>query len=1373
MNYGKLVLAAIAVAACNLSYATAVSLKSSVMGGGTYAWGDDIWNPSAPTSADDVTLGINVNKTVNLLAGGDDYEFNTLTVSGPLLVMTNATLRSAGAISIKTGSASAGYGPDRLNCATFSNVTFATGVTGDGGALSMVPSSSSGITNHARFANCTFCYTNATIVAGGWYAGKSPCIALFEGCDIVFSALRAYRGGDMTFRNCTMNKKTSTSDYVGGADASLTSRMVFDGCTTTGGLKFSMYPDSSVSELLVSGGTHVWESVAAGQNGIVSTFVVTNGARMTVTGGNGMRFGSKPSSGAGGLATVELDSGSIELTHENGTFILGNSLGSRASMVVRSGMSLSGASFSAGSSGFCDVTLEGATLSFGEFKLGQYDAVNTDTASTVRQKGGTVRASQFIGLSYNSQNASAVHATRYEATDGAVIETASIFGGKKTSDGTLCDLASFYADGATLRVIDRGTLTPDYLMYGIGSATVGQRGLVVDTAGHAATILQPVADATGVHGRIVKTGTGTLTVKAPSWTVSETVAAGGTLKSVADSGTEVSWNTGVVVTNGATLSLFGDCTRLTVESLTVSNATIYVDPGDVIAVSGAMALSNITINYYPIPSSGSTNTILVCDGELSAENVRALNQAIQKIQVSSLAHRRVIIERDSLTGKTSVRIATTAKANPLSATTTWKGDTAAAWNDADNGWTDGVPDERTEAVFPAGGTASRSVTAPAGAPVGAMRFSDGYVLCGGSLEMLVPWGAARIVTEGGDTEVSAPISLYDTLIVTNAAGTSLTLSGGLSDGGLEKTGKGKLVLAGDNVFWRDVSLLGGITEIANVGALHADDGFDVAIRLGANTLRFDNPLGEKTVVGAGLAISTEGAKQLAVVDAVTDAEIGPVMCTKGGFIKSGAGELVVNVADDVDLQPNMVSKNWYASTIYEPDPDGTGPDNSLAPVASESYATGVTVMEGTLVFRKSGGAGTPVVSARGDATSVGVHTTNTAIRPKLVFDGVVYDAGNMRLFANGFNRGNDYKSATEKWAIPPETLKGEFCMLNGASLLCGYFYQNTYGYMADMRPLVSMTNATISASSEMWFADARSAKTSVSLQAVSAYRVKDSTLAAGKFCQNGGVDGDFVNSFVGQVGEGGYGSFKFDRAAFGVLLFRDGSVFRVDAFDYSGFDTKYSLTFAFDDAEWRYGTTNYTFAGVSGAMADYLRFEMRGKGVKLCPPADTTFTAAFPFTGDGGVQAAGEGTVKFAAGTALFGGGLAVLSGTLDMSEAGTTLADRTISGAGTLKGASLSAPTIAVPFDVESGSAGPVPTLDGCSIAGRIKIDIGHSRENPIPDGTFGPITVARFSGAVPAQSSWRLVGTGRTGMHGVFEVVGSEVRMTVENTGLYIIYR
>ena len=150
----------------------------------------------------------------------------------------------------------------------------------------------------------------------------------------------------------------------------------------------------------------------------------------------------------------------------------------------------------------------------------------------------------------------------------------------------------------------------------------------------------------------------------------------------------------------------------------------------------------------------------------------------------------------------------------------------------------------------------------------------------------------------------------------------------------------------------------------------------------------------------------------------------------------------------------------------------------------------------------------------------------------------------------------------------------------------------------------------------------------------------------------------------------------------------------------------------------------------------------------------------------GGLVKRGEGTVVLNAVNKAYTGVTRVEAGTLDMN--GSTWSSAKIGGGdGAFANGMLYNPTIVLDVvdDGESWTAESVPVLNASMLSGRVHVDLGRTSENPLSLPRRS-LVVARYVGAAPAVSGWRLDGTGIEHTVGEFVVDDEAKTVTVNAT-------
>ena len=1208
-------------------------------------------------------------------------------------------------------------------------------------------------------------------VGGNVYFGSSGGYGqgfLHVDCsDTKFTAksLNFYVGAKAHFRRCdfTLDPSTSFQLHHGTKYSMPAPTVVFEDCTITnayadklGYSAITRFDDRG--RMTISGGTAHFTKlqVGGGVPGYDSEVTVTNGADVVVAGNIDLgvkatgvvevvgaklrgtttaRIGSNMSSGdltglgrlrvgRGGAFDVGLNDVYIGYGERGIIEVDGGTVTAR-NILVGYGASTAWGSYAAGS----QLIVRGGT-------------VNNAPDGIVDGWGGTKIAS------WPSSVASLV-------LEDCTYETLAIYGGDGTSTLTV--------DGATIRQTRNFDNRP--LISALTKAEVGAKGLVIDIPADVtkAFLTQKVEDKAGESGKVVKTGAGPLRFVPTAWTVSETVVAGGTLTVTNSS---IVLDTSLVVTNGATLSMRnGLAGTLTVNSLLVDGGVLDLDPGDKIVVLGQADIADISLNFSAAPSGDIS--IIEC-ASASARTDRALVRAL----ASGVTYGEGEYGKFSLVetaGGFSVKFSIKTSVVPLSgdALTTWQGATQNGWESAGS-WTAGVPEVGKKAVFPSD-AAVKAVSVPDGAEATALSFGGDFTVGGEPLTLDGDRGAVEIEATAGTTVVSAPIRLREVASVPVASGARLSAAGGLDDGGFAKTGKGRFDVGASNDLALPVTIDGGVVSAAGGGAFGSS-----AVTLVSDTLEIDAGANVETVFTKPFTVNATSQYASVILKTETPVTMPVYTHVQGAFLKRGPAPLTMLCRDgDKVMNIKACDRHDIVQAWVEFPENGESPVN---PTGNSAMFTAFTIVDGEVVFRPAPGETLPTVNAQSDGTYVGIRNTNGTVRARMTIDGVHYECASRGFLLGGYNIGNDSVGGGTI-DLGEELLKSELCITNGGLLTAGKFTMASFGNHAGMTPTLAMTNGTIASSGAFVFSFNNMTPTALASGACSVIRAKDSTItAASGFSTMLNTDGDFDNTTIGTA-NGTPGSLALKFGASGRMLFRNGSTFGIGAIDFTDFRKTYPLegetmTLAFDDAEWRYGTgADYVFdPSIPNDASDAFKVEMVGAGVRLCPASGTTFTSLFPFTGAGGIVVDGEGTVAFGAGTVQFAGVAEVKSGTLDLSAAGT-VPSLSVKGPGTLYGASVDSLTIAPDVDDEWGVMS-VPTLEGCTL-GRVVVDCGHAGGTPLPVPLGEPVVVARFTGAAPGVSGWRLKGTGASRVRGVFSVSGDSVVMTVEPTGAILIVK
>lgn len=943
---------------------------------------------------------------------------------------------------------------------------------------------------------------------------------------------------------------------------------------------------------------------------------------------------------------------------------------------------------------------------------------------------------------------------------GGELSAKAVYGGsgRRAAQPAKNGWAHFVGDGGVYRIPELESYRPSTwpsgwpntqpIFYNLDALEATANGLIVDTNGRDPFMYQGVSDYPGVRGRFVKRGTGTLKVNALTpWTVSETVVEAGTFLVLTNrASTAVAFETALVLRPGTVLSTEGETESLTLDALAVTNATLLLDPGDVITVKGPLSLDALHVEFTTAPALGEGLDFLVCETPLSAENVRSLRAAVLAHAIADGTYAD-LAAREGEDGRFTVRL--TVKESPaVSGETAWQGP-GVSWNETAN-WSAGLPSASDVAVFDSA-AAPTSVSLDADAETGALLFGAGaFTLAGDGVLSFAAPGNSRLSVTGGAQTVAVDLAAFVPLPVEVGADASLTLTGRTSGRGIVKRGSGRLDLEGP--VDGSVESAGGRLVSGPAGLAAADE-----VRLGDGTLEV--PEGASVGDVSFRLVSTNKTSAV-VLDNAADVTATGFFAESGAFVKRGKGRFTIDAATGACSglaagQGGHDDGNMIANASIFPFPDdGTPP--------AFGYG-GFSVAGGELVVR---GDGQTKVHCRG-AIHIGLRTsTHCGAQPSLTLDGIDFDSQTGGLYWHTVV--GLHTADTGNFTTNPVLRVINGSVFRTCGLYMGYAYSNDKK-RTGAELAVAVTNSTVESSGLIGLSQLRGSA------GVARLLVSNATLKATYFDFSGNTDSRLTAATLTGV-SGGYGKISGDCYGAGSVLFDGGTLLKISTFTFLNSNLQYGkpLTFAFDDAVWDAGPDGLTLD--TETLTGYLslrRFEMRGKGLTL-PVADgATFRSDAVFSGDGDLVKTGSGTLAFGSGAFAVEGTTRVQEGVLDLSAAGT-VTNACFAGAGTVRGATFGT---GVRIDPEIGAGwttGDLPLFENCTFASGATVTVDPSvaagLDLPSPDG----IAVARCTGTVPDVSRWRVVRDWPVpGVSARFTVDGGTVRMTVVRTGFTLIVR
>lgn len=992
----------------------------------------------------------------------------------------------------------------------------------------------------------------------------------------------------------------------------------------------------------------------------------------------------------------------------------------------------------------------------GVVRIGQYirTGVNgslTNGTSTIRIVGGTVSVTNgSVNICDNSGN---VSTGRLELA-GGTLSAIAIRGwnGSKNKGGSGFSVLS--ADGGLITPAWR---TDSQFLGTFDLAELGATGLAVDTLGQTAGLHQVFTDKAGASGRFTKAGLGTINATLSS-AHAETVVAGGTLAL----STGISFGRGITVTNSALLSLAAGHTGLSLESLTLGNAVspgyLTLDNSAMIQIAAAGGFSAVNAGLrLSAPTAVGNYTLFRCAGNVPASacaNIGVVNGTAE------LYYSFAPVYSES-TDKTDLVLTISSTPPPL-ALNTWTGVLGGLWDEAGNWSESAVPNAQNRTVF--GPSQNYAVEVGAGADSGLLEIASSTPYAFSGAGVLTVGGGGVFVSAGAHTvtspfAVNAPVNLD--------AGTVLTVSGDIPSGRIQKVGKGRLVLQGENTFSGGIYAGGGILEVAVPSGFGSMAGVAGNILLQGDTLRYS---GTETTVPAGFTIAS-GATNKAVVFETRGnlALTGAFDAASGVLIKRGAADLT------------LVSSDGLVNTLGYLDGWGTTPNNGLntsallfeengsSPSNTCGYA-GLTIAEGVMRFRGNSQNTLFNIVA---PVMVGARVSQGTANPVLEVDGCRVNTGS----------GNRHTHVGAGSLINTPMDHPQVRVINGGLFTANHlrFGRNSDGAAA-IYPGLYVGGATVQPG-YFTLGEHTAGSTQVLLENNSLITGAQDCNTIGPFQMT--VDSGSVADFTGSSAVG----LRAEQNSKGQLLLKNGGIFRGKTFAVSNVWSTAEVRVTFDGGVFEAFKKDAYCRQAWYRTANHV-FETIGAGCVFSIPSGLVYELAVPMTGVGGFAKRGPGELVFGPAvdldptthaqtlTGLVAGGYTgatvVEAGTLSVSD-GTinpTAAVAVQSGAGlNLSGTSVPLGSVSGDGIVSNGTVtavyrfetGKLLTLANIASA-QFTVDFGRTDNNPMPKAKIAVATLA--GSARPAVGGWKTTGAG-AGYSAIYTLEGDTVYADIRYMG------
>ena len=881
----------------------------------------------------------------------------------------------------------------------------------------------------------------------------------------------------------------------------------------------------------------------------------------------------------------------------------------------------------------------------------------------------------------------------------------------------------------------------------IDEARLGPKGLTLDSA-FEVTIAQNFENKADEEGRLVLTGVGVKTLAGDDSHETFLDVAGGTARFAAGA-SHVSY---VTVTNGATLSFAGDATGAAFTGLALGSAdtlgNLEMELSDSITVTQEPVFGNFGLMIAGTSYADGTYPLIRYAGSASAETVRAWSAgyvAAGRVEGRSYAFTTTVDAEG-----TSFNLVVGA-GMPLTATSVWNGP-GAQWSDGAN-WLDVVPGAQSVARFSSENAPAHVTVSEAGTQVGALAFTaqQDYVLEGAGSLRISDSGYGKVEATGGEVTVGVGLELPATTVFDVAESASLTFEGPLLRGGVDKRGAGRMSLKSPaSALATGIYVENGLLSFSGMDALGLGVGGLTHLTLQGGTVELRKG-GELT---RSLVVQTGNAEKAAALKADEDVTVSAAAVSSGALIKRGPGTVTFESAAGMTLSAGNGTCVLNANPVTAPI---AFPENGVVP--TEGYA-GFNVADGEVVFR----GGTYRIP---NAICVGLNSKDLSdAEPAFTVDGARVETGtssyHLLLGPNAYKAG-------AKFTRPRLTVK------NGGYLSCNTLNTGKQGDY-DVYPEILLDNGTLYGSWTINISERGGC------HAVYVVRNGSQFLANNTVNWRGPAELTFTDSVFAKNASGDPMGIQVEGAGHGVWLFGAGSEFRCNAIIQK---TNNSATFAFAGGRWipaRTGGFDFVFS-----KADRITVETRAAaGLKLAPPADAEYRMAKAITGAGGVVTDGAGTLRFVTQEIIQGdvtnkmqGASAAIQSpytldfekTLDIRsgtvvvEAGAARPGARFAGAGTLAATDLATPVFELSIG-EDGAAEQVLTLADFTSTGKVTVDLGRTEDTPLSRRTTD-LLVARYTGAVPDVSSWKVANSGVDCVTGAFAAKDGEIRLSLKSTG------
>jgi hypothetical protein len=617
------------------------------------------------------------------------------------------------------------------------------------------------------------------------------------------------------------------------------------------------------------------------------------------------------------------------------------------------------------------------------------------------------------------------------------------------------------------------------------------------------------------------------------------------------------------------------------------------------------------------------------------------------------------------------------------------------------------------------------------------------------------------------------------LTINVAAGSSLSLNDQVRNGGIVKTGEGALFLNGSTSrFEKGFTAEGGLFAVKDMSVFAPlKNSPEASLNSGTLFIGADGGV-EEHLFPFTLKVAASSNSEAVVLANDDDITFVDFMVQSGALIKRGSGRATV----ELTRYRNLTRGNGASSGSGTPPSlplnfpaDGTAPEDGYS---------GLTIAEGEFLVKGTEGVTPPITADASHQTLLGTWSTNEVVAPpKMTADFATFKHYYVYTGFNAYVGEYPENARTQTISVVNGGVFS-FNTLNVGNVVDAT--KPTYDTMLN----VDVDNAEFTARSAI---NINRKNAGLNINAKNSAKVN---LGFSSTNIKGPVTIDLQSGSV-LTGTQDVGvDFNCQSDAELTANIASGSTF-VSKLLYWNKVPSNKFTFNFDDGFWSLGAGE-ALMQIAFGVGEQVRFVAQSGGMGFDVPEGVSWQLYHPVYGEGGIFKRGLGTLRIeeaggykldqsaitnfvdkcvvrSLGRNRVEEGVLVATGGADgasfeVASEATLLAEGEVrnlelSGSGTIAGGTFRRLKILPRADA-------VLKLDGVLASGPVIVDLGRSTTNPF-DELPANIKVADIAAGFNPSFTWRLVGTGRTNVRGIFRVEGGSVYVDAVEMGATIIIR